>query len=191
MMDLVQKVTMGASLGLFSLMLSACSNEADNAGAESFEIMVSPDLTMEFNNGPMAEINECIEQNNTELLAPGVGSSLCAWAHSLPFTGLPPGIRGVLAYDWPTATVTVQNNNALILLTEICISIQFDVRHVMQNACGRLMVGPMTAGVATIPIRSELDAIGVDSTYELNMDAFQWNVTSARYIQLLEPVEVE
>lgn len=184
-----RKISLGGAIGLCAVLLGGCGNGTTES--ENIVAITSTGAEVVLTDGPMADINECIERNNTEYLDIDAGRTACAWAYSVPFAGMPPGVTGHLVYEWPRATVTIVNNNAMILLTQICIQVQFDSRHMVQNVCGGIIVSPMEQTTTSINMRGELTAIGVDADYEVNLETLQWGILSARYIQLLVPLEEE
>lgn len=179
------------------LALAACNqsepteNAVDEPDADTYRIMLSPTVYADMQDGPMAAINDCIERNNSDILAREAARTACAWAFSIPFAGSPPGFSVHLALDLPLATVTIRNANTVILITQVCIRLEFDPQHIIPAVCGSALVSPMSSGAVGIPLRSELDVAGVGPEFEIDFDTFRWDVLTVRYIELLETVAGE
>jgi len=185
----------GTLLAFLALPLGACgegnSNGADVTDETLVSTVINSELTIDFHDGSMASVNGCIERNNTDHLEGQAVRTACAWAHSVPFAGKPPGIQGYMAYEWPNIIITVENQSRMLLLTEVCITMQFDPTHILNDACGSVIASPMSMGPSTINIRNALDQFGFDASYELNPATVAWDISSVRYIRILEPVPQE
>lgn len=171
------------------LMLTGCFPQ--EATDKIYHVVLARDAQVEMRDGAMAEVDDCIERNNTDALAPEAARVACAWAFSVPFPGLPPGVSAQLNLDLPIATVTVQNANSVILLTQICIHIEFDPEHQVPVVCGGSLIGPMSSSSVEIPMQSELDAAGVGPSFEINPENLSWDVLVVRYIRVLETIDEE
>lgn len=154
-----------------------------------YHVVLARDAQVEMIDGAMAEVDDCIERNNTDALAPDAAHVACAWAFSVPFAGLPPGVSAQLNLDLPIATVTVQNANSVILLTQICIHIEFDPQHYIPVVCGGALIGPMSRASVEIPMQAELDTAGVGPGFEINPENLSWEVLVVRYIRVLETID--
>jgi len=135
----------------------------------------------------MAEVNACIERNQTDSLAPGAAEITCAWMYSVPYTGMPPGVAAYFGFEWPNARVTVRNSNSMILLTEVCIRLEFGPRGAIENACGALAVGPTGLGQTSIFVRPQLEELGINSAEDVA--ELSGTITNVRYIQIVEPLD--
>ncbi len=176
------------SLAAAAVLLAGCF-PGDQGGAREgrYVIDVTQDTQATMVDGPMTSVNGCIERNDTAHFDEAAARTACIWAHSVPFNGMPPGVTGHLAYAWPQAMVTIRNNNAIIMLTQVCVRLQLNLQSVVQSACGNAAVSPMSSGTLTIDLRNELDALGIAAEFIPQANAFRWEVLSVRYIQLLEP----
>jgi len=167
--------------------LASCEWPGDDK--VTYDVALGQGTTIQFRDGVMTDVNACIERNTTDALSPGGAEVTCAWMHSVSYNGLPPGVAAYFAFEWPNLRVTTSNKNSMILLTSICVRLQFADQGTIENACGALSVGPQMVAQNYIFLRPELEVLGITSDDETQ--GVSGSVSQMRYIQIAEPVEEE
>ena len=178
-------IVLFATLGLV-----ACTDQSSDSQDETVNIQITRNNgeSSDFTYGQMPDVRACIEENSAEPVSQDAARIACAWAYSTPYEGMPPGINGYLQYEWPEITLTIENKNPIIILTEACVLVQFDVRRRLESICIATSVAPMGSEVATINLANNLAEIGIGEAYEIELDTFQWGLSSVRFLQVLQPI---